>query len=100
MQIHGLQQSHAVQTLGPAARSLPATGTDSSAPSQLQAADQLDFSPEAQAISQASASESAQANSSIRWEKVNSIRQAIAAGTYETPERMSAALDRVLDEHA
>ena len=34
----------------------------------------------------------------IRHEKVAEIRQQIAAGTYETPEKMDLALDRLLDE--
>lgn len=100
MQIHGLQPAQAVQTLSPTARPKPANGTESHAPAQLQANDILDFSSEAQALSQASATASAQASPAVRWEKVDSIRQAIASGTYETPERMSAALDRVLDAYA
>lgn len=34
----------------------------------------------------------------IRHEKVEAIRQQIAAGTYDTPERMELALDRLFDE--
>jgi negative regulator of flagellin synthesis FlgM len=34
----------------------------------------------------------------IRHEKVEEIRQQIAAGTYETPEKIQVALDRLLDE--
>ena len=34
----------------------------------------------------------------IRHEKVEAIRQQIAAGTYETPEKLDLALDRLLDE--
>jgi anti-sigma28 factor (negative regulator of flagellin synthesis) len=34
----------------------------------------------------------------IRWDKVNSIRAALAQGTYETDAKMSAALDNLLDE--
>jgi negative regulator of flagellin synthesis FlgM len=34
----------------------------------------------------------------IRHEKVEDIRRQIAAGTYETPERLELALDRMLDE--
>ena len=100
MQIHGLQQSHAVQSLGSTERSKPATGIEANAPNQLQAADELDLSAEAQALSQAKAVEPPQASSPVRWEKVDTLRQAIASGTYETPERMSAALDRVLDTFA
>ncbi len=36
----------------------------------------------------------------IRWERVNAIKAAIADGTYMTDEKMSVALDRLLDEIA
>jgi hypothetical protein len=35
------------------------------------------------------------ADSSIRWDLVRRVRRAIAAGTYETPEKWQAALDRL-----
>jgi negative regulator of flagellin synthesis FlgM len=34
----------------------------------------------------------------IRHERVEEIRQQIAAGIYETPEKLEMALDRMLDE--
>ncbi|MGD0382312.1 MAG: flagellar biosynthesis anti-sigma factor FlgM [Thermoguttaceae bacterium] len=34
----------------------------------------------------------------IRQDRVNSIRQQIAAGTYETEAKLNAAVDRLLDE--
>ncbi|MBX6313759.1 MAG: flagellar biosynthesis anti-sigma factor FlgM [Isosphaeraceae bacterium] len=34
----------------------------------------------------------------IRHERVEEIRRQIAAGTYETPEKLEVALDRLLDE--
>ncbi len=34
----------------------------------------------------------------IRHERVEEIRSQIAAGTYETPEKLELALDRMLDE--
>ena len=34
----------------------------------------------------------------IRHEKVEEIRRQIAAGSYETPEKLDLALDRMLDE--
>lgn len=34
----------------------------------------------------------------IRHEKVEAIRQQIAAGVYETPEKLEIALDRLMDE--
>lgn len=34
----------------------------------------------------------------IRHERVEEVRRQIAAGTYETPEKLDVALDRLLDE--
>lgn len=34
----------------------------------------------------------------IRVDKVQQIRQAIADGTYETPDKLDAAADKLLDE--
>jgi negative regulator of flagellin synthesis FlgM len=34
----------------------------------------------------------------IRHERIAEIRQQIAAGVYETPEKLELALDRLLDE--
>lgn len=39
----------------------------------------------------------ADATSDIRFDRVNAIRAAIADGTYETPEKLDIALDRLLD---
>jgi negative regulator of flagellin synthesis FlgM len=39
----------------------------------------------------------ADAASDIRFDRVNAIRAAIADGTYDTPERLDVALDRLLD---
>lgn len=38
--------------------------------------------------------------SDIRTDKVDRIKAEIAAGTYETPEKLSVALDRLLDDFA
>ena len=35
---------------------------------------------------------------SIRTDLVNRVRNEIAAGTYETSDKLDAALDRLLDE--
>ena len=53
--------------------------------------DQLDISPEAQAI---------QAGGGIRTEKVAELREQIATGRYETAEKIDVAVERMLDEIA
>ena len=45
----------------------------------------------------ADAVQAAGVTSDIRLDKINSIRSAIADGSYETPEKLDAALDRLLD---
>lgn len=54
--------------------------------------DQLDISAAGQLADKLSAIPD------IRQDKVNAIRAALANGTYETEERLSGALDRLLDE--
>jgi len=39
----------------------------------------------------------ADATADIRFDRVNAIRAAIADGSYETPEKLDLALDRLLD---
>jgi negative regulator of flagellin synthesis FlgM len=79
---HGINAPHAPRS-GQAARSTP--------PAQP-AGDQVEISPAAEAVVRAS--ESGQ----IRQDLVNRIRAQIADGTYETPEKLNAAVDRLLDE--
>ena len=60
--------------------------------------DELDISPEAQAVSRlGQTGATSAANGDIRAEKVASIRRAIAEGSYDTPEKLDVALSRFLD---
>ena len=54
--------------------------------------DQVDISAEAQSISQTSGE--------FRSDRVNEIRAQISSGVYETPEKIDAAMSRLLDEIA
>lgn len=85
-----------LQALGSASRA-KGSNAASAAPeaSSLAPVDQLDLSPEAQSLGQATGAD--QASSDIRTDKVASIRRAIADGSYDTPEKLDAALDRLLD---
>ena len=100
MQINGLQSAQSVQTLASTQRSKPSQATESVTSSSAIATDQLDLSAEAQALSSAQASGATEASAGIRQDRVDSIRQAIANGTYESPEKLSGALDRLLDSFA
>ncbi|MCA9240667.1 MAG: flagellar biosynthesis anti-sigma factor FlgM [Planctomycetales bacterium] len=86
MQIHGASHVHGPHNLsGPhaprSAQGAPATRT--------QSVDQLDISPEAAAASQ---------SGDVRADLVARIKGQIAAGTYETSDKLNGALDRLLDE--
>lgn len=64
-------------------------------PAPSQGGDRVEISAEAEALlRQAHAAEGGQ----IRTDLVNRIRAQIADGTYETPEKLDAALARLLDQ--
>ena len=65
-------------------------------------ADQLDISPAAEAAIQAAETGStaggAAESGEIRSDLVARVRGEIASGTYETPAKLDAAVDQLLDE--
>ena len=97
MQINSLQAGQATSSVTRASNTR-ATGPVNASQAAAPAGDQLDLSPEAQDILQASSTSAA--SSEIRADKVASIKAAIADGTYETPEKLDAALDKLLDTFA
>lgn len=90
MQVNGPSHLHGAHGInGPHynRNNTPQAGKTAGAPS-----DQLDISPAAlEAIE-------AQERGEIRADLVARVRQQIADGTYETPEKLDAALDSLLDE--
>ena len=87
MQIRRTTQLNNAQALNLQTRQkTTATQTSTAAPM-----DQLDLSVEAQMLSQ---------TSDIRQERVAHIKSQIASGVYETPEKIDAAVNRMLDEFA
>ncbi|MEO1618473.1 MAG: flagellar biosynthesis anti-sigma factor FlgM [Planctomycetota bacterium] len=102
MQIYGpfrvstTQSTANVQSASQVDRSGMAGETSRTSATQQTPVDQLDLS---QAASEASRLESsAVAGEGIRFERVAELRRQIAAGDYDSPERMDAALDRFLDQ--
>ena len=81
---HALQGPH---TSRPAAPASPAT---SSQPAR--GADQVEISPAAEAAAEATET------GGIRADLVARVRGEIANGTYETPAKLDAALNRLLNE--
>src|SRR5262249_7746825 len=93
MQIHGLTQLHGAQNINAPHfnRTSPTTNANTSS---INTTDELQLSPAAQMAGKLSEIPD------IRWDRVNSIRAAIADGTYMTDDKMNVALDRLLDEIA
>ena len=101
MQINSLQSvgsAHQVNSLQQSNRAaISKTSEPVAATSAVQSpVDQLDLSSEAQQMMSSQALSSS-ASDDIRLDRLTSIRQAIADGTYETPDKLSNALDRLLD---
>ena len=92
MQIHGPAYLHGAQPINAPHRVSSSQSVVESTYSTP--TDQVDFSPEASLISQV------HDLPEIRADKVAQIRSQLAAGTYETEEKLNAALDRLLDEFA
>jgi negative regulator of flagellin synthesis FlgM len=90
MQVYGPSQVHGPHGVNAPHFTQRTTGAQST--SGTQGADRVEISPAAQAASQAADADG------IRTDLVNQIRSQIAAGTYETPDKMNAALDRLLDQ--
>jgi anti-sigma28 factor (negative regulator of flagellin synthesis) len=80
---HGINAPHSMHR-GQASQNTPASA----------AVDRLDISAAADAAAQAAET------SNVRQDLVNTIRAQIAAGTYDTPAKLDAALERMFDETA
>ena len=61
-------------------------------PEAPQIADEVDISEAARLVEQV------QQMPEIREDRVEAVRQQIAAGTYETSDKLNAAIERLLDE--
>ena len=90
MHIQGANRIHGPQGINPPHISTRAAATQQAPASG--AVDRVDISPAAHAAVEASES------SPVRQDLVNLIRRQIAQGTYDTPEKMDIALDRLLDQ--
>lgn len=106
MQIYGpYRVSTAQQTSGPQ-RNQQASGQDSPARPTATPTDQLDLSAGANSaagagsVNRLSTPSPVAGNGEIRIDRVADIRRQIADGSYETPEKLDAALDRLLDQLA
>ena len=102
MQIYGpfrvstAQSTSNVQATGGIERNAEASSTDKASSTSTGPVDQLDLSQSATSASRIDGN-AAVAGEGIRFDRVAEIRRQIADGSYDTPERMDAALDRFLD---
>ncbi len=62
--------------------------------------DQLDISSAARQASSAAPAEAIAGGGEIRLDRVAEIRRAIADGSYETPDKLDAAVSRLMDRLA
>jgi negative regulator of flagellin synthesis FlgM len=91
MKIQGINIVHAPQSVsGPHRLAAPSASANQS----LAEVDQLDISPTADLASRALDAPG------IRADRVAQIRAAIESGDYETDDKLSMALDRLMDEIA
>lgn len=92
MEIHGTSRLHSAQAIQGTHR---LSGVQELRGAEgLHGADQVDISPEAEMISRV------HDLPELRLDRVQEIRQQIAAGVYETSEKLDVALGRMLDEIA
>ena len=90
MQIQGLAQVHGPQAINPPHAPRGTAAYESARPAF--GADEVSISPLGQMFDRLSQIPD------IRADRVNQLRAAIADGNYDSPERVSLALDRLLDE--
>ena len=90
MHIYGPSHLHGPQPVGPPHSSRVAKSDTATSSGPIQ--DELQISDAARLVEQVKQAPE------IRQDRVDAIRQQIAAGTYETPEKLDIALDRLLDE--
>jgi negative regulator of flagellin synthesis FlgM len=92
MQIFGPSQVQGARSITESLKTAAAEPTTRSI--GVDTVDQLDLSREAQSLMQTGAA------NEIRSDRVADIRAQIASGRYETAEKLSAAVNRMLDEMA
>ena len=100
MQIYGPYRVSTTQPNAAAQRSQPQKPADATPNPSKSSVDQLDLSNAASGVNRMAPSSSVAGGGEIRIDRVAEIRRQIADGSYETPEKMDAALDRLLDHYA
>ena len=86
-----IQSSQHIQGLQ---RAFAEKGNGESAPQVASSRDRITFSDEALRLSETS--QTGTESTKIRFDLVNRIKTEIAAGTYDTPEKMDIAIERMV----
>ncbi len=104
MQIYGPFRVSTTQNTAAAERThaKPPTESHQTTPSNrlAQPADELDLSSAAVGTNRLQETGAIVGGGDIRIDRVADIRRQIADGVYETPEKLDAALSRMLDQYA
>lgn len=95
MEIGNTFAVHGPQKLAGPHRAAASTATRETVSVPFAGRDEITLSPAAK-LSQASEANEKGSSGPIRFDLVNRIRSEIAAGTYDTHDKMSAAFDRML----
>lgn len=96
MQIYGPYRV-STQPTAPAQRATPQKPADAASNSSAPV-DQLDLSSASSSVNRLDSTSPIAGNGEIRIDRVADLRRQIADGSYETPEKLDAALDRLLDQ--
>ncbi len=99
MQIYGPYRVSTTQPTSGPQRSQPQKPADGAKPSTAPV-DQLDLSSASSGVNRLASTTQVAGGGEIRIDRVADIRRQIADGSYETPEKLDAALDRLLDQLA
>ena len=100
MQIYGPYRVSTPQANPGVQRSQPGKPAESSQRPSSAQPDQLDLSSGAASVNRLDSTAPVAGGGEIRIDRVAEIRRQIADGSYETPEKLDAALDRLLDQIA
>ncbi len=100
MQIYGPFRVSTTQPTTSAQRAQPQKPADVAPKPSTSPVDQLDLSSTVSGVNRISSTSEVAGGGEIRIERVAEIRRQIAEGSYETPEKIDAALDRLLDQFA
>ena len=100
MQIYGPFRVSTSQSVSPNNRVQTTPNNKGAENTPTNPVDQLDLSSSVSDVNRLQNTSEVTANGEIRVDRVAELRRQIANGTYETPEKIDAALDRILDQFA